>query len=228
MYVGNLSFYTTELQIEEVFSTVGPVKRVIMGLNMKTKTPCGFCFVEYYTPEVASAALKFITGACVDDRVIRCDKDTGFKPGRQYGRGISGGQVRDEKRQVTDANRGGLSKNAGFKRGRDGKNQRRDSGDKRGSGGNKDSFGRDVQGELEDREASMADSMHKMDQGLSSSRAEPQAPKVDAAEAGAADDMDGPGEVEDAVPLDAADPRTMEDDRDDADMEVNPSKRTRR
>lgn len=31
LYVGNLSFYTTEEQIVEVFGRVGEVKRVIMG-----------------------------------------------------------------------------------------------------------------------------------------------------------------------------------------------------
>lgn len=41
LYVGNLSFFTTELQIYEVFSRVGPIKRIIMGLNKDTKTPCG-------------------------------------------------------------------------------------------------------------------------------------------------------------------------------------------
>jgi hypothetical protein len=35
-------------------------------------------------------------GACVDGRKIRVDWDWGFVPGRQYGRGRSGGQVRDE------------------------------------------------------------------------------------------------------------------------------------
>src|SRR5690348_13809766 len=33
LYVGNLSFYTTEEQIYELFSRCGRVKRVIMGLN---------------------------------------------------------------------------------------------------------------------------------------------------------------------------------------------------
>lgn len=46
LYVGNLSFYTTEEQILEVFSKVAPVKRIIVGINRETKTPCGFCFVE--------------------------------------------------------------------------------------------------------------------------------------------------------------------------------------
>lgn len=47
LYVGNLSFYTTEEQIHELFSKCGDVKRIIMGLDSMKKTPCGFCFVEY-------------------------------------------------------------------------------------------------------------------------------------------------------------------------------------
>jgi nuclear cap-binding protein subunit 2 len=47
VYVGNLSFYTSEEQIWELFSKVGEVKRIIMGLNQFSKTPCGFSFVEY-------------------------------------------------------------------------------------------------------------------------------------------------------------------------------------
>ena len=48
LYVGNLSFYTTEEQVLDLFGRVGDVKRVIMGLDKQTRTPCGFCFVEYY------------------------------------------------------------------------------------------------------------------------------------------------------------------------------------
>jgi nuclear cap-binding protein subunit 2 len=109
VYVGNLSFFTTEAQILETFSVVGPVKRVIMGLNNITKTPCGFCFVEYYNPEHMKAALKYVSGTICDDRVIRCDADGGFKPGRQYGRGRSGGQIRDERRDNIDPSRGGMA-----------------------------------------------------------------------------------------------------------------------
>jgi nuclear cap-binding protein subunit 2 len=108
VYVGNLSFFTTEAQILETFGVVGPVKRVIMGLNSITKTPCGFCFVEYYNPEHMRAALKYVSGTVCDDRVIRCDADGGFKPGRQFGRGRSGGQIRDERRDNIDPSRGGM------------------------------------------------------------------------------------------------------------------------
>ena len=46
LYVGNLSFYTKEEQIYELFMMCGDVKRVIMGLDRNNHTPCGFCFVE--------------------------------------------------------------------------------------------------------------------------------------------------------------------------------------
>ena len=47
LYVGNMSFYTSEEQIHELFSRCGDVKRIVMGLDKYKKTPCGFCFVEY-------------------------------------------------------------------------------------------------------------------------------------------------------------------------------------
>lgn len=47
VYVGNMSFYTTEDQVHALFSTAGLVNRVIMGLHRIHKTPCGFCFVVY-------------------------------------------------------------------------------------------------------------------------------------------------------------------------------------
>ncbi len=93
LYVGNLSFYTTEEQIHELFGRAGDVKRIIMGLDRLKKTPCGFCFVEYYTRADAENAMRYINGTRLDDRLIRTDWDAGFVEGRQYGRGKSGGQV---------------------------------------------------------------------------------------------------------------------------------------
>ncbi|MPC07642.1 Nuclear cap-binding protein subunit 2 [Portunus trituberculatus] len=49
LYVGNLSFYTTEEQLYELFGRAGDVKKIVMGLDKFKKTPCGFCFVEYFT-----------------------------------------------------------------------------------------------------------------------------------------------------------------------------------
>jgi len=112
LYVGNLSFYTTEEQIYELFSRAGDLKRIVMGLDKVKKTPCGFCFVEYYAREDAQNAMWYINGTRLDDRIIRTDWDAGFVEGRQFGRGKSGGQVRDEYRSDYDPGRGGFGKKA--------------------------------------------------------------------------------------------------------------------
>ena len=78
-----------------------------MGLDKFKRTPCGFCFIEYYAREDAENAVRytvhlynvhlycrFINGTRLDDRIIRTDWDAGFIEGRQYGRGKTGGQVK--------------------------------------------------------------------------------------------------------------------------------------
>ena len=110
VYVGNLSFYTTEEQIYELFRKCGELKRIIMGLNSKTKTPAGFCFVEYVARSDVEDCIRYLTGTRLDDRIIRVDLDAGFREGRQFGRGQSGGQVRDELRLDYDAGRGGYGR----------------------------------------------------------------------------------------------------------------------
>ncbi|KAM1114231.1 hypothetical protein ACFX15_046156 [Malus domestica] len=102
VYIGNMSFYTTEEQVYELFSRAGEIKKIIMGLDKNTKTPCGFCFVLYYSREDTEDAVKYISGTILDDRPIRVDFDWGFQEGRQWGRGRSGGQVRDEYRTDYD------------------------------------------------------------------------------------------------------------------------------
>ncbi|KAI4288259.1 MAG: hypothetical protein L6R35_002483 [Caloplaca aegaea] len=110
LYVGNLSFYTTEEQIHELFAKCGEIKRLVMGLDRFNKTPCGFCFVEYYNHQDALDCMKYIGGTKLDERIIRTDLDPGFQEGRQYGRGKSGGQVRDEYRDEYDPGRGGYGR----------------------------------------------------------------------------------------------------------------------
>ena len=56
-----------------------------MGLDRFSKTPCGFCFVEYYTHQDALDCMKYIGGTKLDERIIRTDLDPGFQEGRQYG-----------------------------------------------------------------------------------------------------------------------------------------------
>lgn len=95
LYVGNLSFYTTEEQIYEFFGKIAPIKRLVMGLDRALKTPCGFCFVEYFGREAAVLCKMYMDGMKLDERFVRVDFDPGFKDGRQFGRGRKGGQVAD-------------------------------------------------------------------------------------------------------------------------------------
>lgn len=47
--------------------------------------------------------MKYVGGTKLDERIIRTDLDPGYKEGRQWGRGRSGGQVRDEHREDFDS-----------------------------------------------------------------------------------------------------------------------------
>ena len=71
LYIGNLSFYTTEEQLYELFSRCGELKRVVMGLDRNTKTPCGFCFVEFHARTEAEDAVRLLSGCKLDERIIR-------------------------------------------------------------------------------------------------------------------------------------------------------------
>ena len=102
LYIGNLAFSTRSRQIRAHFSQLGPVKSIHMGLDRLKKTPCGFCLVEYLERKDALAAVACLSGTKLDGKVIRVELDAGFQPGRQYGRGVSGGQVRDDRRTATD------------------------------------------------------------------------------------------------------------------------------
>ena len=102
LYVGNLSFSTRSTQMRSHFWQIGPVKAVHMGLDRFRRTPCGFAFVEYYRRRDAQDAVANLSGTKLDGRVIRVELDAGFKQGRQFGRGASGGQVRDERRKSAD------------------------------------------------------------------------------------------------------------------------------
>lgn len=68
--------------------------------------------MEYFTRADAEKSVFFLCDMKLDERTIRVDYDTGFEEGRQYGRGKSGGQVRDEHRIDYDPGRGGYGKAA--------------------------------------------------------------------------------------------------------------------
>jgi nuclear cap-binding protein subunit 2 len=112
--VGNLAFVTTDVQLHALFSRAGAIDRVVMGINRETRAPCGFAFVIFMRRADALNAVAALDAAVLDERVIKVEVDKGFHEGKQYGRGSTGGQVRDELRGDYDEGRGGygLSVNA--------------------------------------------------------------------------------------------------------------------
>lgn len=98
-----------------------------MGLDRFNKTPCGFCFVEYHTHQDALDCMKYIGGTKLDERIVRTDLDPGFEEGRQFGRGKSGGQVRDEYREDFDEGRGGMGRALQVERPQNGDDESRHS-----------------------------------------------------------------------------------------------------
>jgi nuclear cap-binding protein subunit 2 len=105
VYVGNLSFSTRSAHVVSMFTSIGRVKAVHMGLDRLKKTPCGFCFVEFWNRDDALASVQYCSGSKLDGSVIRVELDAGFQPGRQYGRGRKGGQTRDDRRDAPSGGR---------------------------------------------------------------------------------------------------------------------------
>lgn len=114
VYVGNLSFYTTEPQIEEHFASCGHIREIIRGLNSNDRTPIGFSFVVFETHQGAFNAVRDLHRSMLDDRLISVAWDVGADPSRRWGRSIEGGQVIDWLRPNIDDGRGGLG---GLRRG---------------------------------------------------------------------------------------------------------------
>jgi cold-inducible RNA-binding protein len=92
IYVGNLSYETTEATLRTLFAEFGEVQAVNLIIDRDTGRPKGFAFVEMATEEAARAALGALNGRSVDDREIKVDqakpkvdrdrRDTGRRPRR--------------------------------------------------------------------------------------------------------------------------------------------------
>lgn len=96
VYIGNLSHFTTEEQLHELFLKCGAIDRIIMGLDRNKLTPCGFCFVIYKHEQGSLNAIKFLQGTILDSQNLEIDLDPGFREGRQFGRGVYGGQAQHD------------------------------------------------------------------------------------------------------------------------------------
>lgn len=70
LFVGNLSYNTTENQLQDLFAAHGTVTEVDLIMDKFTGRPRGFAFVTMESKEAAEAAIKAIHGQDVDGRPL--------------------------------------------------------------------------------------------------------------------------------------------------------------
>jgi RNA recognition motif-containing protein len=70
IYVGNLSFNTTERQLEEAFASYGAVQSARIATDRDTNRPRGFGFVEMGDATEAQNAIAGLNGKELDGRTL--------------------------------------------------------------------------------------------------------------------------------------------------------------
>jgi RNA recognition motif-containing protein len=70
VYVGNLSYHTTEDTLREMFAEFGGVDSVSVITDRYTGRSKGFAFVEMSTDKAAQDAIGALNGKMVDDREL--------------------------------------------------------------------------------------------------------------------------------------------------------------
>src|SRR5437667_11493164 len=101
LFVGNLSFNTTENDLQDAFAAHGTVVEANLMMDRATGRPRGFGFVTMSTPEEAQKAIEALNGASLDGRNLtvnvarpREDRPAGGGGGggrRGFGGGGGGG-----------------------------------------------------------------------------------------------------------------------------------------
>jgi cold-inducible RNA-binding protein len=99
LYVGNLSFKTTEDELRSHFGQFGSVTDVYVAMDKMTGRPRGFAFVTMGTPEEAKVAAEKINGSELGGRQLTVNEARpkedrpagGFGGGGGGGRGFGGG-----------------------------------------------------------------------------------------------------------------------------------------
>lgn len=71
VFVGNLSYTTTEEQLREIFSPVGPIAGIRIVTDRDTGRPRGFAFVEYLDAPTALSAIRNLDGHELNNRKLR-------------------------------------------------------------------------------------------------------------------------------------------------------------
>ena len=92
IFVGNLSFKTTEQDVRTLFEAHGSVDRVNIVTDRDSGQPRGFGFVEMANDAEGDRAINSINGRDVDGRALNVNeaKPKGESGGRSFGGGGRG------------------------------------------------------------------------------------------------------------------------------------------
>jgi RNA recognition motif-containing protein len=97
LYVGNLSFNTTENELQELFSQAGAVQEVTLMQDKFTGKSRGFAFITMGSDEDAQNAISKFNGQTIEGRPLTVNEARPREPrppgggGRGYGGGGGGG-----------------------------------------------------------------------------------------------------------------------------------------
>ncbi|MFT4542523.1 MAG: RNA recognition motif-containing protein [Planctomycetota bacterium] len=93
LYVGNLSYDSSNDSLRSAFSEYGTVSDVNVMTDRETGNPRGFGFVEMGSPQEAQAAIEGMDGSNLDGRDIKVNEAKERQPrgGGGGGRGGGGG-----------------------------------------------------------------------------------------------------------------------------------------
>jgi RNA recognition motif-containing protein len=91
LFVGNLSFNTTELELREAFAQFGTVADAKIVTDRDTGRPRGFAFVEMGSDQEAQDAIAQLNGRELDGRALNVNEAQERSGGGGGGRGGGGG-----------------------------------------------------------------------------------------------------------------------------------------
>ena len=89
LFVGNLSFNTTENDLQDAFAAHGTVMEANLMMDRATGRPRGFGFVTMSTPEEAQKAIEGMNGKSIDGRALTVNL---AKPREERSGGGGGGR----------------------------------------------------------------------------------------------------------------------------------------